>query len=200
MGVDRAYVALAETPVRVYAWSVDGAPYPSGWPEAALTLPEQFEEVGHGIVAVRNVASLPPGDPKTTLMTFGVQGWACVSLLMPGRSRGILGFDTFRPAWGVFFPLPVVRLAGDAIGAAIERDLSERDRANSRPGSNARFACRWWGSSPAASRIISTTSSERSWVIPRWLRPRSQQTPRPPGILRRSSGLRNEAATSSTAS
>jgi signal transduction histidine kinase len=61
-------------------------------------------------------------------MTFGVQGWACVSLLMPGRSRGILGFDTFRPAWGVFFPRPVVRLAGDAIGAAIERDLSERAR------------------------------------------------------------------------
>src|ERR1700722_11132613 len=30
MGVDRAYVTLAETPVRVY-----GSPYPSGWPEAA---------------------------------------------------------------------------------------------------------------------------------------------------------------------
>ena len=38
MGVDRAYVALAETPVRVYAWSVDGAPFPSGWPEAAYPL------------------------------------------------------------------------------------------------------------------------------------------------------------------
>ena len=80
MGVDRAYVALAETPVRVYAWSADGAPYPSGWPEAALALPEQLEEVGLGIVAVRDVALLPPGGPKTTLMTFGVQGWACVSL------------------------------------------------------------------------------------------------------------------------
>ena len=62
-------------------------------------------------------------------MAFGVQGWACVSLLIPGRARGILGFDTFRPAWGVFFPLPVVRLAGDAIGNAIERELFERDRA-----------------------------------------------------------------------
>ena len=129
MGVDRAYVVLAETPVRVYAWSVDGAPYPSGWPEAALTLPEQLEQVGLGIIAVPNVASLPPGAAKTTLMTFGVQGWACVSLLMPGRARGILGFDTFRPAWGVFFPLAVVRLAGDAIGNAIEREMSERDRA-----------------------------------------------------------------------
>ncbi len=128
-GVNRAYVALAETPVRVYAWSVDGAPFPSGWPEAALTLPEQLEEARHGIIAVPNVASLPPGAAKTTLMTFGVQGWACASLLMPGRARGILGFDTFRPTWGVFFPLPVVRLAGDAIGNAIERELFERDRA-----------------------------------------------------------------------
>jgi hypothetical protein len=89
MGVDRAYLTLAETPVRVYAWSVDGSPYPSGWPEAALTLPEQIEEVRFGIVAVPNVALLPAGNPKTTLMTFGVQGWACVSLLMPEpRSTG----------------------------------------------------------------------------------------------------------------
>jgi DAHL domain len=79
MGVDRVYVALAETPVRVYAWSLDGAPFPSGWAEAALTLPEQLEEVGLGVVAARNVALLPPGAAKTTLMRFGVQGWACVS-------------------------------------------------------------------------------------------------------------------------
>jgi len=129
MGGDRLYVALAETPVRVYAWSADGSPYPSGWPEAALTLPEQLEEVGLGIVAARDVALLPPGNPKTTLITYGVRGWACVSLVMPGRARGILGFDSFRPAWGVYFPRPVVRLLGDAIGAAIERELFERDRA-----------------------------------------------------------------------
>ncbi|MBV8440072.1 MAG: two-component system VirA-like sensor kinase [Hyphomicrobiales bacterium] len=128
MGVDRAYVALVETPVRVYSWSVDGSPYPSGWPEAALTLPEQLEEVGLGIVGARDVGLLPPGNAKTTLMTFGVRGWACVPLVW-GRARGILGFDTFRPGWGAFFPLAVVRLAGDAIGAAIERELSERDRA-----------------------------------------------------------------------
>jgi signal transduction histidine kinase len=122
-------VALAETPVRNYAWSADGLPLPSGWPERALTLPGRIKEVEFGIVAVPDVALLPPGDPKTTLVTFGVRGWACASLMLPGRPGGILGFDTFRPAWSVYFPLPVVRLAGDAIGAAIERDLSERDRA-----------------------------------------------------------------------
>ena len=103
MGVDRAYVALAETPVRVYAWSADGLPFPPGWPQAALALREQLEDVRHGIVAVRNVATLPPGAAKTTLVTFGVRGWACVPLAW-GRARGILGFDTFRPAWGVLLP------------------------------------------------------------------------------------------------
>jgi signal transduction histidine kinase/CheY-like chemotaxis protein len=48
---------------------------------------------------------------------------------MPGRSRGILGFDTFRPAWDIFFPRAVMRLAGDAIGITIERELTECDRA-----------------------------------------------------------------------
>jgi len=129
IGGDRVYVALAETPVRVYAWSNDGLPYPSGWPEAALTLPEEVEEVGLGIVATRDVALLPPGAAKTTLMAFGVRGWACASLMMPGRARGILGFDSFRPAWRLYFPRAGIRLAGDAIGNAIERELIERDRA-----------------------------------------------------------------------
>jgi signal transduction histidine kinase len=40
-----------------------------------------------------------------------------------------MGFDTFRPAWDKIFPLPVVRLAGDAMVNAIEREFLERDRA-----------------------------------------------------------------------
>ena len=121
MGVNRAYVVLAETPVRVYAWSVDGAPFPSGWPEAALALPEQLEEVGLGVVAVRNVDLLPPGAARTTLMNFGVQGWASMPLLMPGRARGILGFDTISAGAARF--LPVAR------GAARGRRHWQRDRA-----------------------------------------------------------------------
>ncbi|MBV9286670.1 MAG: two-component system VirA-like sensor kinase, partial [Hyphomicrobiales bacterium] len=128
LSVDRVYVALAERPVRIYAWSANAASFPSGWPEAALALPELLKEVRLGIVAVQNVALLPPGAAKKTLMTFGVRGWACAPLAW-GRARGILGFDTFRPARRIFFPLAVVRLAGDAIGAAIEREMSERDRA-----------------------------------------------------------------------
>src|SRR4029077_7221487 len=47
----------------------------------------------------------------------------------PGRVRGILGLDTFRPAWDRVFPLPVLRLAGDVVASALEREFLERDRA-----------------------------------------------------------------------
>ena len=38
------------------------------------------------------------------------------------------GFDAFRPASDKVFPLPAVRLAGDAVTNAIEREFLERDR------------------------------------------------------------------------
>ena len=141
-----------------------------------------------------DVALLPPGAAKTTLMTFGVQGWACVSLVMPGRARGILGFDTFRPGWGVYLPAP----RGAACGRRHRRRnraraIRARHRARLAARLDARFACRWWGSSPAASRIISTISSERSWVTPGWRRPRSQQAPKRLCILRRSNGRRTRS-------
>jgi signal transduction histidine kinase len=200
MGVDRAYVALAETPVRVYAWSVDGAPFPSEWPEAALTLPEQLEQVGLGIVAVRNVALLPPGPAKTTLTTFGVQGWACASLLMPGRARGILGFDTFRPAWKVFFPLPVVRLAGDAIGNAIERELFERDRA--KLAARLERALRLQMVGQLASGIAHNFNNIIGAILgySEMAAAEIDVGGKAAGILRRSNGLRNEVGTSLTAS
>jgi signal transduction histidine kinase len=42
-----------------------------------------------------------------------------------------MGFDTFQPVpvWESIFPLPVVRLAGDAVANALEREFLERDRA-----------------------------------------------------------------------
>jgi signal transduction histidine kinase/CheY-like chemotaxis protein len=128
IGADRAYVVLAKRPIRTFSWSVDEAPFPPGWPEASLALPEQLKNVGHDIVTVPDAARLPAGDAKKTLMTFGVRAWAGVSLLRPGCSPGILGFDRLKPARGLFFPLAVVRLAGDAIGSAIERDALERER------------------------------------------------------------------------
>jgi signal transduction histidine kinase len=128
IAVDRAYVALAEDPVRVHAWSADGARYPPGWPDEALAISEQLSAVGHDIVAVRDIAALPPGEAKSKLAAAGVRSWACVSLVRAGGVRGIMGFDKFQPAWGLVFPLSVVRLAGDAVANAIEREFLEHER------------------------------------------------------------------------
>jgi signal transduction histidine kinase len=128
INVERGYVVLAETPTRVHAWSADGAPYQPGWPEQAL---DQFARIGSAgldIATVRDVAALAPGKVKSTFESVGLRAWACVPLVRPGRARGILGFDAFRPAWDIVFPLSVARLAGDAIANALEREDLERDR------------------------------------------------------------------------
>ena len=134
IGVERAYVVLDENPTRVNAWCADGTAYPSGWPNQALALSARLGTAGPDIVIVPDVAALPAGDVKDALAAAGVRGWACVPLIRPGRVRGILGFDAFqpwrpKPAWDRVFPLPVVRLAGDAVANAIEREFLERDRA-----------------------------------------------------------------------
>ena len=100
---DRVYVVLRENPIRVYAWSEDDAPYPPGWPEAALSLPDEFKQVGLGIITTPDVARLPPGGAKKTLLTFGIRAWACVVLQRPGCGRCILGFDRLQPARGLIF-------------------------------------------------------------------------------------------------
>lgn len=124
ISVERAYVVLDENPIRIHAWSADGTAYPQGWPKQALTLTAP----GHDIVTVPDAAALPTGALKDMLRTAGVRGWACVPLSRPGRVRGIMGFDTCRPAWDRVFPLPVLRLAGDVVASALEREFLERDR------------------------------------------------------------------------
>src|SRR5262249_40548502 len=84
---------------------------------------------GPDVVTVPDVGGLPNGNLKDTLATAGVHSWACVPLIRPGRVQGIMGFDTCRPERGKIFPLPVLRLAGDAVANALEREFLERDRA-----------------------------------------------------------------------
>ncbi len=126
---DRVYFVLGENPSRVYAWSEDDAPYPPGWPEAAISLPGEFEQIGLDIITAPDVARLPPSDAKKTLLAAGVHAWACVVLQRPGYHRGILGFDKVRPVRGLFFPFATVRLAADAIANALEREIRERENA-----------------------------------------------------------------------
>jgi signal transduction histidine kinase len=132
INAERAYVVLAENPTRVHAWCVDGTAYPAGWPNQALALSERLGATGPDILTVPDVAALPPGDAKDALAAAGVRGWVCVPLIRPGRVQGIMGFDTFeafRSTWNSVFLPPVVRLAGDAVANAIERESLERERA-----------------------------------------------------------------------
>src|SRR6202042_2875427 len=127
---DRVYVVLSESPIRVYSWSEDHAPYLPGWPERALSLSGEFKQVRLGIIATPDVARLPFGDARKILFGFGVRAWACVVLQQAGYDRCILGFDRLQPARGAyFFPLEAVRLAGDAIAGALEREKREREKA-----------------------------------------------------------------------
>jgi signal transduction histidine kinase len=129
IGAERGYAVLDENPIRVHAWCTDGRAYPPDWPNRALALSARLDTAGPDIVSVPDVAALPPGAVKDTLSAAGVRGWACVPLIRPGRVRGIMGFDAFRPSWDVVFPLPVLRLAGDAVANALEREFLEHDRA-----------------------------------------------------------------------
>src|SRR5262245_16795203 len=129
ISVERAYVVLDENPTRVHAWSADGTAYPRGWPNQALRLCTRLTAANPDIVTVPDAAFLPPGALKDMLAAAGVRGWACVPLVRPGRVRGIMGFDTRRRASDRVFPLPVLRLAGDVVASALEREFFERDRA-----------------------------------------------------------------------
>jgi signal transduction histidine kinase len=130
IGADRGYIVLAENPPRVHVWRGDGTHFPPGWPAQALTLSMRLGGLEPDILTVPDVASLPHGENKDTLIGAGVRGWACVPLIRQGRARGIMGFDACqRRRWDAFLPLPVLQLAGDAVANAIERESLDRDRA-----------------------------------------------------------------------
>ena len=129
IGAERAYVVLDENPTRVHAWSADGEAYPPGWPNQALALSAQLGTAGPNIITVPDVAALAPGAVKDMLAAVGIRAWTCVPLIRPGRVRGIMGFDAVRTALDTVLPQPVVRLAGDAVANAVEREFLERDRA-----------------------------------------------------------------------
>jgi signal transduction histidine kinase len=129
IGAQRAYVVLDENPIRLHVWSADAKPCPPGWPNQALAVSARLAAAESDIVTVPDVAALPPGETKEMLSAAGVRGFACVPLIRPGRVRGIMGFDAYLPAREQYFPLSVMRLAGDVVGSALEREFLERDRA-----------------------------------------------------------------------
>ena len=129
IGADRAYVVLDEKPARSHLWSADAKPPPPAWPDQALALSEPLVGVEAGYVTVPDVAALPPGQLKDALTLAGVRAWACVPLTRPGGVRSLMGFDVFGSVGNGIFPLSIIRLAGDAVANAIEREFLESDRA-----------------------------------------------------------------------
>jgi signal transduction histidine kinase len=126
---DRAYLVLDETPIRVHKWSKDGVTFPPGWPRQALAAAEQLGLAESNNVTIPDAAALPPGSLRDGLTEAGVRAWACLPIVRPGRVRGIIGFDRFRPIRNKISRVPIARLAGDAVANALERELLERDRA-----------------------------------------------------------------------
>ena len=126
---DRAYVVLDEKPIRVYTWAKDGVAFPPDWPRQALEAVEQMGLAESNKLTIPDAAGLPPGPLRDALMGAGIRAWAYLPLVRPGRVRGIIGFDRFRPIRNKIFPVPIARLAGDAVANALEREFLERDRA-----------------------------------------------------------------------
>jgi signal transduction histidine kinase len=128
IGAERVYVVLDEKPIQMHTWSVDDKPFPPDWPNQALTFFEQLKVAEPDSVTIPDVAALQAGPVKDALTAAGVGAWACVPLIRAGRVRTIMGFDVFRPIRTRIFSTPVVRLAGDAVANAIEREFLERER------------------------------------------------------------------------
>jgi signal transduction histidine kinase/CheY-like chemotaxis protein len=128
IGADRAYVILDENPIRAFGWSKDGKAFPRGWPNQTLTVSQQLG-VAEGGITIPDTMALPPGPSKDALTVAGVRAWACVPLTRPGRVRSIMAFDRFRPIRNKIQPMPIARLAGDAVANALEREFLERERA-----------------------------------------------------------------------
>jgi signal transduction histidine kinase len=132
IGFDRAYVVLAENPVRVHLWCAEEKNCPPEWPDRALALSSLVGATGSDIVTVSDADALAPGEVKDLLAAASVRGWVCIPLTQPGQMRGVMGLDSFaaiRSEWDKIYPPPVLRLAGDAISNALEREFLERDRA-----------------------------------------------------------------------
>ena len=127
--VMRAYIALDGDRAGPYLWSAPGAEPPPNWPQRVLALATEAGFAGPEIVRFPDITKLPRGAFQDGLADGRVRAWACVPLIRVGQMRGIMAFEAFTVARGRAFPVPVMRLAGDAVVNAIERELLEREKA-----------------------------------------------------------------------
>jgi signal transduction histidine kinase len=128
IGVDRAYVVLDDKPPRVHTWAAEGARYPPGWPHGALMVASLLG-AGMDVIVLPKVAATPADPGRHALLAAGVRAWACAPLVRPGRFAGVMAFDVCQRSSGRHLPAPsLMRLAGDAVANALEREALQRDR------------------------------------------------------------------------
>ena len=131
--MQRAYIVVDGASPRVHVWCADGAGLPPGWPDAAAALPYRLGGAEANVVTVADAESLqggegPEGEARRALAAASVRGWVCATLGRPGGLTGVLGFDSAAPLPQGGPPPELVRMAGDVVARALEREALERDR------------------------------------------------------------------------
>ena len=129
IGADRAYFAIDGKPAQAYKWCREGADFPRGWPENAITVASHLITSHERHIRIHNISRLPPGDQRDALRAANLRSWLCFSSGAANRLQAVLGFDAVLTE---ALPEPcengLLSMAFDAIANAVEREFLEQDR------------------------------------------------------------------------
>ena len=129
IGADRAYFAIDGKPAQAYKWCREGADFPRGWPENAITVASHLITSQERHIRIHNINRLPPGDQRDALRAANLRSWLCFSSGAANRLEAVLGFDAVLTE---ALPEPcengLLSMAFDAIANAVEREFLEQDR------------------------------------------------------------------------
>jgi signal transduction histidine kinase/CheY-like chemotaxis protein len=79
VGCHRAYLVVSEPIGKSYVWQSADAPFPPGWPEAAVDLAAQMGDGQDRVISVPQVSRLPGGPSKDLLEALDITAWACAT-------------------------------------------------------------------------------------------------------------------------
>jgi signal transduction histidine kinase/CheY-like chemotaxis protein len=131
IGSDRAYFVTSGPAPRRDIWCRDGMSFSPGWPERAHELAGQLSPVADGIVHIRSVDRLPPGEIKSICVALGIGGMACVTNVGADGVVSALGFEAIGRRCRVTATdeLSLLRMGLDTIVYAVGRHSMEKERA-----------------------------------------------------------------------
>jgi signal transduction histidine kinase len=127
---DRAYFLMSAPRERLHLWHKPGLELPPGWPRRA---PELAARIGAGsdrTVHIPRVHRMPIGENRTSCLSFGLEGWACVTNADNDGVSAALGFDAVgrRSQISAAGELALLRMALDTFVHAAERHTIEKER------------------------------------------------------------------------